>query len=597
MYQVSEAYKKDIRKTIRNFSYIKVNFRVVDPDAAESAVYSDTGRESWSGTPDLMDAIDVQNRYGTLEPGVWLLDGSVATLGGPSKYQGFVSTQFSDESNNLLFDSQIKLTLTFGDAYMFRGLGVDFDKVQNLYPKSIYIKGYYNEELVFEHSSEVTSSQFVLNQEVPAQPGFVNKLEFIFDSSRLPVHRLRVEEIILGVQKVFTENEIISATWQRTNDLMNTVIPSNNFSYTFYDTDKEYNPDNPEGLWEYLEGRQQVSFSLGYQLDDGSVEWIRCSKNFTDGRPSITKSNTLCEVTFNTVSRLEQLTEQYDEGVYVAEGATLYDLARAVLRWAGCVSTNGDDDFVLSNTLKNYKCFNPLPVLEAKQLVQLIANAGMCLLYVDREGVITMSPRPSQVEDFKFTLDDILSSAPDISKYPYLKNLSAKIRTVSVESESAEIASVEVADAVEQLFVIDYDESTEISIAVSSGLTLVSTVGIFAHRAKIVVTGTGVITITGKKLNENFITITKQFNTIGEDCAVENQLLGTLEQGYEYIDWMGEVLQKRNVYAFSDRGFPEIDEGDIVQLDTSFTDAKVANITGSTIEYNGALSSETEVLG
>lgn len=596
MVNTSVAYKEQIRKSTRNPSLIKINFGIIDPDAVAGATISDNGKLYFAQEPDINDIYAVSQRYGTLEPGVWLLDGTVATLDESELWQGFISYNPSDNSDNCAYTTEPALTITFDQPYAFRGLGINFDTVQNLYPKNVTIKAYLSNELVFNQTLEVDSATWTYNSPVPSLGSFADKIVFSFPQNRLPHQRLRVEQIILGVKKTLTEDVIISADWVRSNDLMNTVLPSNKFSYSFYDVNKEYNPDNPDGVWEYLETGQQVSFSLGYELDDGSVEWIQCGKNYTDGKPTIQKAETLGEVTFNTVSKLEQLVDVYDEGVYKASGATLYSLAQTVLRWSGCMTATGADDFELDNSLKNYLCYCPLPQLEARQLLQLIANAGMCLLGVNRLGKIFMSPRTSVAQDFEFTLSDVVDNAPTIDKYPYLKDMYFTMNSYTLE-DTSEIAQIEVVGASQTLYTIDYSAATDLSVNVSLGLTLNSTKGLYAQRAKVIVTGTGTITITGKALKTNSTVFTKNFNPVGEDCSLENELVGSQAQALAYIDWMASILQLRNVYTFSDRGFPELDVSDIVQLDTAYTDAKNVVITGTQISFIGGISGETEVLG
>ena len=252
---------------------------------------------------------------------------------------------------------------------------------------------------------------------------------------------------------------------------------------------------------------------------------------------------------------------------------------------------------LLDHILKIYAEKNPLPSTEVKQILQLIANAGMCLLNVDRDGKITFTTRNSNVSEFQFTLKDIKDSSPDIKKYPYLKTLYVKVKEYSVDTATTTIVSVDIIGATSTEYSVEFSAATDLSVSVSSGLTLVEIKGLYATHADIVLTGTGTITISGKALIENEYIVSKNCNPVGEDCMLENDLIGSREHALQYLDWMAEILQMRNVYLFSDRGFPEIDEADIITIDTAFTDLKQVIITSTKVEYNGGLSGETEVLG
>ena len=598
MYQVSEAYTTQIRKSIRDLSYIKIIFGITDPDADAEAVVENNGQMSWSENPEIEDLRTVDNTYATLELNRWVLNGTQQILpdNAPYSYQAFVSDKFSDEEGTLLTSTIFTITFATG-YYSFSGLSFTFDSIVEEYPSEINVKGYLDDALVYENTKSVDSVNYEYNERIPGVDTFVNKLVISFTKTVLPHRRVRLEDLILGLRKIITSDKLVTSTWKRTNDLMNTVLPDESFNFTFFDPNKDYNPDNPEGLWEYIETGQQVRFSYGYQLEDGSIEWIPGSRYITDGGATIECGNTLPQVTFNTVSQIQVLNDIYDEGVYNAIGATFYDLADNLLYWAGVHDLYGNKKYILDESLKNYIMYKPLPVLPVKELLQLIANEGMCLLFTDRQGYINIVPRKTEISNFAFTFNDILTNAPDINKYPFLKNLYVSYSLVQPESEVTELVTIDIEDALEELYTIEYSAATNITASVGSGVTIDEIVGLYAYRAKLKLTGTGTVTISGKKLTSSDYVISKQFNVDGDDCMLETRLLEAKTHAMSYINWMGDVLVKRNNYTFADRGFPEIDTCDIIEVDTAYTKNKQVNIVGTTITFNGGLSGESEVLG
>lgn len=598
MYQVSEAYKTDIRKTIRNLSYIKIIFGITDPDADTEAVISNNGQMPWSENPEVEDLRAVENTYATLELNRWVLDGTqlIFPENAPHKYQAFVSDKVSNEGGTLLTSTVLTVTFATGQ-YSFSGLSFTFDSITKEYPTEVNVKGYLDDVLVYENTKSVDSVNYEYNEKIPGADNFVNKLVISFTKTVLPYRRVRVEDLVLGLRKIITSDGLISSTWKRTNDLMNTVLPDESFSFTFFDPNKDYNPDNPEGLWKYIETGQQVRFSYGYQLEDGSIEWIPGSRYITDGGATIEDGNTLPQVTFNTISQIQALNDIYDEGVYNAIGATFYDLADNLLYWAGVHDIHGTKKYILDESLKNYIMYKPLPVLPVKELLQLIANEGMCLLFTDRQGYINIVPRKTEISNFAFTFDDILTNAPDINKYPFLKNLYVSYSSVQPESEVTELVTIDIENASKELYTIEYSAATSITASAGSGVTIDEIVGLYAYRAKLKLTGTGKVTISGKKLTSSDYVISKQFNVDGDDCTLETKLLEAKAHAMNYINWMGEILVKRNDYTFADRGFPEIDICDIIGVDTAYTENRQVNIVGTEITFDGGLSGESEVLG
>ena len=596
MQVVSDAYKEQIKQDVRNVSYMEIRFGLTDPDAIKVASADNNGQMPFSENPDMTDFKEVSFRYGTFEPGIWLLDGSVKTISTPYEYQGYVSDKISDE--NCMYANTPIITVTFSEGeYAFRGLTFNFDSIQDMYPRHVIVKGYYQDNLIYTRDDVVDKSFYVFYHPIPNEGEFVDKLEIIFDESVLPCYRLRMEDLTLGVIKIIDSNTLLDATWSRTNDLMNTVMSDNSMDFSFYDLVKEYNPDNPEGVWEYLETGQLVTFKYGYELEDGSIYWIPGCKLYTDGTPSVKNGGSLSEVTFTTTSKLQLLTDVYDEFVYSPSGITMYDFAESILQYFEVVDINGNPEYELDESMKNYVYTGVFEPMEANKLLQLIANASMCILSVNRNGRIVFSKRNAEPSGFNYKDTDILNSTPDITKYPYLKNLSVDVKTYSIAAEVEEVTSVDITDANQTTYVLTYSPATSLKVTATSGLTINKTNKLLTCKAEVVLTGTGTLTITGKTFEESVVSVTKQCNIVGEDCNIDTALITDTRYADEYLDWMAEILQKRNVYTFDDRGFPEVDETDIVGVDTAFTIDKPVAITGIKIKYNGALSGEVEVLG
>lgn len=591
MYEVSAQYEQQMRQSFRNESLIKIKFGLVDPDAVSNAYVADTSpKVSFSTNPELVDDLNVSELYATLEKNFWLLDGSMKVLpdAAPYAHQGYISQELSDDTCE--YEGGIGITIKFNTGfYNFRGMTLTFDPIQDNYPTEVTITGSLEGEQVFSATQSITSAEYLIETNIP----YVDSLTFIFNKNKLPGRRLRIQDLILGVIKVIDSATLSSSTWTRENDLMNTVLSSNEFTFTFFDIKGEYNPDNPEGIWEYLDRGQSIDVKYGYTLNDGTVTWIPGATLYTDGTPSVKNAGSLSEVTFSATSRLQMLTDTYDVDVYSAAGRTLYTLAESLLQWSGLSAT----DYTLCDKMRNYTFYGVLPSQEVRELLQLIANASMCLLSVDRNGKIVFSERETQVEDFKYSLDEILDAAPSINKYPYLKNLYAYVYKYTVASTAESIASLEVSGATNQDFEITYSAATDVTISSNSGITVNSIKGTYANKMIVNLTGTGTLEISGKTINSSTSKVSKQFNVVGEDCELDNMLICSSDHANEYVDWSGEILNLRNVYTFNDRGFPEVDVADKINIETLFTEDKEVFITGSSITYNGGLSGSTEVLG
>lgn len=148
-----------------------------------------------------------------------------------------------------------------------------------------------------------------------------------------------------------------------------------------------------------------MSIRYGYELDDGTVEW------FQGGKLKLTKwSSNDIKLSISAKDRFDSLDSTYQKGIYREEGASLYDLANDVFLDAGVDLR----DFEVDPYLKNISIQNPIPAVKHKEALQLIANAGRCILYQDRYGKIILR------SDF---MPEMSATAEDKTRFTSMQNL------------------------------------------------------------------------------------------------------------------------------------------------------------------------------
>lgn len=597
MYNVSTDYKTQIRNGIRNFSYVQIKFGLTDPNARKYGYVSDTSsRLVYSSVPDLIDEQHIVNRYGTLEPGFWILDGTKKTYPATSNpdWQGFVSSNLSNDGGEFTSPPSITIKFNSEDYYRFFGLTFRFDSICNEWPEKVVIKSYRDNTLLDTQEFAIRGTEYTIESGIPSnEEAFLNTLVIEFPNLRLPRRRFRLETIQLGVYRTLDSSSIIDLSWERSNDLMNTTAPIDELSFTFYDVERFYNPENPQGIWSYLDEGQEITTSIGYELEDGTIEWVPAGVHYTDGTPTISDSGVLSKVTFKSKSLLETLSMEYDEGIFSSAGVTYYALAVKLFEFAELDS----DKYIISDSLYDYSTKAPLPVLAVKDLLQLIANACMCVLYVNRDDQIVIEPRSTVVNDFVYDNLSVYDNQPNLTKYPVLKSITTYWHTFTKSSESSEIASLEISGATGTQVTVEYECATGISLSASSGLTIDSTQLIASYRAKVTVTGTGTLTVTGYSVTDQPNPIIVNYNVKGESSSIDNVIVTNSQQCRELNSWLSEILLRRNQYKFSERGFPEIDMTDNILIDTTYITEGEATVVKNTITYNGALKATTEVLG
>lgn len=598
MYNVSEIYKTQIKQTLRNPSYIKVEFSIVDPQAIGDASLSDNVAEThYSDLSRTTGIYDVAKTYMTLEHNRFFLDGQnplAPELDATEMlYQGFVGATISGDDRT--WSDSPKITINFLTTYFeFIGLTFSFDTVRNEFPEQFRIVAY--KDALEVYNVLVTpdrADMYVHEDNIPE----CNKIEIIPTKSTTPHRRFRFQNIIFGVIKIFDNDVVSTSKLTQELDLINSKLPKNNFDFTIIDVNREYDPENPLGIYQYMESQQPINFKYGYELNDGSIEWIQGGNTFTTGEIDVKSEAVIPMVSFKTTSTLAYLIDVYKEGIYTGSPVSLYDLAMEVLEFANIpLNAQGQVRWKLDDALKSIYTTSPLPVGEVRVLLQLIANAGMCVLYVDRDGNIVIEPKDITPTGFTFELSDVYT-IPSTSKYPILNGVDTYASTLTVRATAEELGSFDIVGASDTLYEFDYSSmATDVVATAGSGLTIVGTPTYYANMCRVVLTGTGKLTINGKIIDVGKNVVSVEFNSTGDRCPIENSLITSRSHAVAYATWIGNYVNRRNEYEFEDRGFPELDCGDELALNTLFNDGVNGTLISAEISFNGTLKGKSKIL-
>jgi hypothetical protein len=163
-------------------------------------------------------------------------------------------------------------------------------------------------------------------------------------------------------------------------DMTTGALPSPEFRFTIDNSDRLFNILNPTGYVKYLQQRQEVIAELGVELANGLYEYVPLGKyllwEWTSEEGALTASFT-CRTNLDLMANFdyEQLT---------ADSQSLHDLA--VQTFVTCGITNYSLDAALSSITTN----SMAKKTDCRSLLQMIAIAGRCNIYVTRDNVITL---------------------------------------------------------------------------------------------------------------------------------------------------------------------------------------------------------------
>lgn len=368
MQKVSKAYKESMKSPLRERAYIMISFGVVNQEAQAKAKVESGDFTYYSDEDNLFnETVDGSVVYATLEENFTKVDGSMYFLPRQRAAANYYNTGLIGEA--LVSQAQYEMTINLHiKATDFRGITinfgenypVDFDFVTNT-GQVVEFRG--NDQAVF-------TTEEVMER--------VTKLTLVIYTMKNPQSRLRIYSFRFGYGLVYYNDSVMNSSLESYVSPIGADIPQVDFSVQLKNYDKYFNVDNPKSAINFLETGQEMDIYYGYQLpDEGDIEWVRgnhllCSEWESDDFTATIR----CQDVFRMMDG------EYFKGTYTGAGVSYYDLAVAVLQDAG------QTDYYLDPRMKNLYSKNPLPRVQHKEALQIIANACRCTLSQTRFGTI-----------------------------------------------------------------------------------------------------------------------------------------------------------------------------------------------------------------
>lgn len=586
MLPVSNAYRESMKNIVRNRSYEKIILNIFNVQAMADLQISATDQDSLSNLSELTDGKEpkTQSAYATLEPYRFVLDGSQKHI--PDNTEdyanlGYVSSSLSDE--NCEWSTSPSITLTFGKDYDFAGLTFFGDLETGDYISELQIIGY-------QHDGTIGLTENVYPDNVIyVWRHSLNHIKTILVKclkSSAPYRRARFRKIHLGLIRIF-DNRVISKTSEKNEiDPLMRRLPTETFSCSIYDLEHEYDPDNKSGLWPYIFEKQPIIDCKGYELDDGSIYWLDPTYYRLSGNPSW-KGWT---VSFAAEKILSTLNDSWKSSLVPDNPVSLGELAEAILKDA---LSDNSALWDIDPKLYQLKTSAALPTMPHREALQLIAQAGNCRLFTDRNGVVTLKSGwyPTQVQALNIDLN-AQKKYPEVEVIPPLsvENIVFYSNFVAGEDSLLIDTTLEI-HGTERVWV-DYSCAKNPTAVVTNGTLIESEM--YAYGGYLTITGDGEVSIkiSGKEVTQTNSSIPYVVDAfiVGDTDTVENMLITDLETKKNFERSRAKYLSNRNTYSLSYRGNPEIECGDAILFETNYEKNMVGVVLSHELNFNGSLS-------
>ncbi len=390
MQPVSKEYKDYLKDGLLDSHFLNTTWQslielgAINQQAQESAYIEPDANLADYSSVEIFDE-PVSDSYATYELNRTKADGSLLFQDKNSLPSGIVSLRISDKDCKI--DTSVRIRSSSQIAQSVKGITLVF-------PQDVYATDF----AIFDKNGNE-----ILNITGNRNRVFINDFVYTFDEELIihvtklsrPYYRFRLNNIKLGLMLRFDSDRIMSMSYKEQLHLISGGMYTSDLSVTIDNQDGEYDIENPSSEVNFLEQAQRMDVSLSLPLPSGHTEKIRVGTMFlSDWSAKLRTAN------FTATDRFNLMNGIYDKDVFHPEGITLYSLAIDVLQDADIP----EDEYMLDVYLRTIKVYNPMPALTHKEALQLIANAGRCILKQDRYGRILM--KSSFIPDTTMSSDD-----------------------------------------------------------------------------------------------------------------------------------------------------------------------------------------------
>lgn len=600
MQNVSRKWEYAHTQLLLPESYVEIDANVGDPSAQSDAVATDNDHSWYSETKYVTYGdMGVPMPYVTLDQNAWVLNGGMQLLTDMSDseshgYVGYMGGTLSDDEG--WFDNPPVLTLEFSEKHteVIPGITITWGEAHDEYALEFQIEIYSGGRRV---DSEYIMDNTSVKSFVPLNISGYDQIEVTIYRWCLSRRRAKITNIYLGLNQVFTKNDLLSYRCTQTVDPVSTSLPQTTVTFNIADFEGNYDPENTNGLYKYLRESQSINVRMGYKLDN-SVEWINGGKLYLSELKYKPNDNSLEFIVKDAWEHMQQI--YYEDSSYdPSQKRSLRNLAVSVLSKITLPSKNeGYVDYYLDDSLGSIYTTAPLPTDTLANCLQLIANAGCCVFYVSRDGTIRIEKlgRRDICDVMPYNslarpelTDSKICSAIEMNVYSYSSDPSQGLMAGSalVEGSDDTPTTVKVTIPHSEPIVGAYTNiPEEYGARVRHSL----------EQTEVEITFTGalaIIEVYGTPFATSSALYRLDVGEKGDAIKVDNPLVTSSEMAKNVAEWMKEYYVLQEKISCTWRNDPRLDCFDYVDVSDKHY-SKLALVTKLDYSYEGAFRGTVE---
>ena len=595
---VSNTWKDKIKGQFRYPGYLRVLLTLVPNEIREDAKASTHQTEPISSLGQLTNGITLDREpIATFEKNRWIGDGSqYLPSSNPEENQ-----EIEWWSNTVHFDKDnpIELTFTFSRPFSFSGIFATWDTETNSWPTDWEALGYdINENVKYRYHITNTHSA---ESYTDAPFDDVVMLRMRIFSWSAPEWRVRINEIMFGTFLDFNNDVITQADFTASSSLITEDLPTCQFSFTFNNYDKLFDPQLKRGYSKYLTQKQLLQAQWGFETSYGNIEWMEPWPLYLNSWRIPSDSQT---VTLEAQSRLNFLDVEYIKGVYDGQKHNMYDIAIHILRNSNIIKEQDPEiPWEVAPTLQNFYTRAPMPVSATNTLLQLMCNATGHLLDTNlRNGFVRIKEGIADT-DYEIGINQQMGD-PSFEIQDRLKSIKIGLHSYSPKGEVSEVFKTELNITGKTELTCYFNSDAIVRNPIASATN--ATIAVGATYARVMLLSVTpidpaqpvTVVINGEEIVES-VTMLEMYNNPevprGVEVEVDNELITEMETATYLANYLVSYFSRRNHLSIPYLGYPELEVGDRVAIPTTYGDDS-GDIVSTKLTFNGGFNGTLDIV-
>ena len=432
MIPVSNVWKSAQNEMLLPEMFVEITYEITEPGLQEEAVATGSNPEDFSNVAQVVSRVDKNSeKYATLDYGCWGLDGSFSYFDGTPNDPGYIDADYSESDGTMSDYPTITIDFAKRHDMAIPGMIITWGDVFGAWAEDFRVTAYGGNNVVAQ--TTIRNNKSIISTVLLNIVGY-SKITIEVLKWSHPHQRPRCIDIVLGIKTVYTKTDLLGYEHKQSVDLLSAKLPESEITFRLRNDDNRWNPDTPKGAESYLLEQQEIKVRYGMDVG-GKIEWIN------GGTFWISEWNTPTnglEVSFTARDAIEFMANFYTG----PRTGTLYDIAVAAFVEANLtVLENGSVRYVVDESLKNITTdfSTDNGDYSVAEVLQMVANAGNCVFYQDRVGVVHIEPHSKNYCGYRIE-PRISYSHPEYEMNKPLKFVTVGYGTEK-QSESIEVSS------------------------------------------------------------------------------------------------------------------------------------------------------------